>query len=97
MSLTFEWDAEKAKANLKKHKISFDEARTIFADPRLLTFPDAEHSEDEDRFISIGLSSKFRVLLTVHAERGEDVIRIISCRRATVNERKVYDENTQDL
>jgi hypothetical protein len=96
MELVFEWDAKKAKANLKKHKVSFEEAKTIFNDPLLITFPDEEHSEAEDRFISIGMSVTNRILLAVHLEREatEDllIIRIISCRKATVSERRVYEE-----
>ncbi len=65
MNLSFEWDKSKAQANLKKHKIGFDEARTIFNDPLLVTYLDDEHSKDENRFISIGMSSKSRLLLVV--------------------------------
>ena len=96
MELVFEWDAKKAKANLKKHKVSFEEAKTIFNDPLLITFPDEEHSEDEERFISIGMAASDRVLLAVHTEREETedllIIRIISCRKATASERRVYEE-----
>ena len=96
MELVFEWDAKKAKANLKKHKVSFEEAKTIFNDPLLITFPDEEHSEAEERFISIGMSASDRVLLAVHTEREETedllIIRIISCRKATPSERRVYEE-----
>lgn len=97
MELIFEWDTKKAKANLKKHKVSFEEAKTIFNDPLVITFSDEEHSEDEERFISIGLSTFNRILLAVHTERelAEDVliIRIISCRKATTLERREYEEN----
>jgi len=83
--------------NLAKHKVSFEEAQTIFADPFLVTFPDELHSEKEERLISIGVSTRERVLLAVHTEREETgkhiVIRIISCRKATVSERKIYEEN----
>ncbi|MDW8326212.1 MAG: BrnT family toxin [Anaerolineales bacterium] len=96
MKLVFEWDAKKAKVNLKKHRISFEEAKTIFNDPLLVTFPDEEHSEAEERFISIGISASNRVLLAIHTEHEEAkdslVIRIISCRRATASERRVYEE-----
>jgi uncharacterized DUF497 family protein len=95
--MIFEWDDDKARANLEKHKISFDEARTIFADPFLVTFLDEFHSDKEERFISIGLSERNRVLLAVHTEREERdeiiIIRIISCRKATPAERKQYEED----
>lgn len=91
MSLTFEWDEDKAALNLKKHRISFDEAKTIFDDPFSLTFSDATHSDEELRCISIGASSKRRVLVVVHTDRKGN-IRIISCRKATSLERKVYEE-----
>ncbi len=96
MNLIFEWDNSKAQANLKKHKIGFDEAKTIFNDPLLVTYLDDEHSADENRFISIGMSSKSRLLLVVHTEREDKpdmvVIRIISCRKATPLERRTYEE-----
>jgi len=92
----FEWDENKAKSNLRKHKIGFDEAETIFNDPFVITFPDEFHSLEEERFISIGLSNVNRVLLVVHTEQSENaeaiLIRIISCRKATVLERKIYEE-----
>jgi uncharacterized DUF497 family protein len=91
MKLTFEWDENKAKANFKKHNVSFEEGKTIFNDPLLFTFPDPEHSEYEQRYINIGLSSKGRVLILIHTERGEN-IRIISCRKATSAERRVYEK-----
>ena len=95
MSLRFEWDDEKAVENLRKHKINFDEAKTIFGDPELLTVFDEKHSDEEDRFISVGTSSQSRVLLAVHTERTRNVIRIISCRKATRKERKAYEENSE--
>ena len=73
MKTIFEWDEAKARINLEKHKISFEEAATIFIDPWLLTFVDDFHSDKEERFISIGLSEKNRVLLAVHTEREEKV------------------------
>ncbi len=93
MKLVFEWDEVKAKTNLKKHKVSFQEARTVFNDPRLLTFSDESHSGTEDRFINIGMSARARIIIVVHIERVADVIRIISCRRATRLERETYEEN----
>ncbi len=91
MKLNFEWHEEKAKANLRKHRVSFEEAKTVFNDPFLITFPDAEHSERELRYINIGCSSKGRVLIVIHTER-EAFIRIISCRKATPDERRTYEE-----
>lgn len=97
VSFEFEWDENKANINLAKHKVSFDEAKTIFSDPFLITFRDTEHSNMEERFISIGTSSKERILLVVHLEkhpRNESIlIRIISCRKATSAERKLYEES----
>ena len=97
MELIFEWDEIKARANLKKHKVSFDEAKTIFNDPFLITYPDDFHSDDEERYISVGTSSNNRVLLVSHIESEETdevfVIRIISCRKATISERKFYEES----
>jgi len=91
MELTFEWDEEKAKANLKKHKVSFEEAKTVFNDPFLWTFPDPEHSNVEERYINVGYSSNGRVLVVTHTERGGS-IRIISCRKATASERRAYEQ-----
>lgn len=91
MELTFEWDEEKAKANLKKHKVSFEEAKTVFNDPFLWTFPDLEHSKLEERYINVGYSSRGRVLVVTHTERGGN-IRIISCRQATASERRAYEQ-----
>lgn len=90
MKLNFEWDEEKAKANLKKHRVSFDEATTVFIDPFSITIPDPDHSVDEQRYIDIGGSDNGRVLVVVYAERGSN-IRIISCRKATSLERKLYE------
>lgn len=95
----FEWDEAKARINFEKHKISFDEASTIFLDPFLITFVDDLHSDKEERFISIGLSERNRVLLAVPTEREEKseaiVIRIISCRKATQTERKRYEKENE--
>ena len=97
MELLLEWDANKASENLRKHKVSFEEAKTIFNDPLLVTFPDEEHSQHEERLISIGVSTKNKLLLVVHLEREETagylLIRLISCRRATRLEQKTYEEN----
>jgi hypothetical protein len=97
MELLFEWDANKARENLRKHKVSFDEAKTIFNDPLLVTFPDDEHSQQEERLISIGVSVTSKLLLVVHLEQIETeeylLIRLVSCRKATRQERKTYEEN----
>jgi len=93
MKLTFEWDEVKARTNFKKHKVSFEEGKTIFNDPLLFTFPDDVHSSKEDRFINIGLSANSRILVLTHTER-QDKIRIISCRKATARERKFYEEGS---
>jgi hypothetical protein len=93
MKLTFEWDEVKSKVNLQKHKVSFEEGKTIFNDPFLFTFPDDVHSSNEDRFINIGLSSNGLILVLTHTER-QDKIRIISCRKATARERKFYEEGS---
>jgi len=94
--LLFEWDELKAQENLRKHRVSFLEAKTVFNDPLLATYPDDAHSASEDRFLSIGRSADGRILLIVHTERdyGENVlvIRLISCRKATPRERKVYEK-----
>ena len=92
----FEWDENKDKTNLVKHKIGFDEAKTVFDDPFLVTFSDDFHSPEEERFISIGLSNHSRILLVVHTEVSEQtddiIIRIISCRKATALEREIYEQ-----
>jgi len=91
MELIFEWDEEKAKRNISKHKVSFEEAKTIFDDPFLMTFPDPDHSDSEQRYLNLGCSSKGRILVVIHAERGSHT-RIINCRKATRNERRAYEE-----
>jgi hypothetical protein len=90
--LIFEWDPEKAKRNFKTHRVSFDEASTVFNDTMSLTIHDPLHSDEEDRFVTIGNSFKNRLLLVVHVERGNR-IRIISARKATRKEKKQYEEN----
>ncbi|MCI0617559.1 BrnT family toxin [bacterium] len=91
MDLNFEWDDEKAKKNLRNHQVSFEEAKSVFNDPFLITYPDPKHSVGEQRFLNIGFSTRGRVLIVVHTERGEN-IRIISCRKATPSERRDYEE-----
>jgi uncharacterized DUF497 family protein len=85
--MQFEWDREKAKKNDRKHKVSFDEAVTVFYDPLSATFNDPDHSISEQRFITIGYSSHGRLLVVSHTERGKR-IRIISARQVTAHERK---------
>jgi len=92
MDLLFDWDEAKAVVNLKKHRISFLEAKTIFTDPFLLTILDEDHLVTEQRLISIGISAGGRILLVVHTDRNE-VIRIISGRRATKAEVRTYERD----
>jgi len=90
-TLRFEWDGRKATANLKKHGVSFEEARSVFFDERARLIGDPDHSEDEERFILLGLSSSVRLLLVCHCHRREgNVVRIISARKATAHESKFY-------
>jgi len=92
MALNFEWDANKAKSNLRKHGISFEEACTVFGDQRSLTIPDPVHSETENRFITVGTSHRGKFLVVVHTEKGDN-IRIISARIASRRERRTYEES----
>ncbi|QTA92316.1 BrnT family toxin [Desulfonema magnum] len=91
MNLTFEWDEEKADKNLRKHGVSFEEAKTVFNDSFLMTYPDLEHFYNEKRHISIGCSANARILVLIHTERNEN-IRIISCSKATPKERRIYEQ-----
>jgi len=91
MKLDFEWDPEKAQKNIQKHEVSFEEASSVFDDLIFITVLDDEHSDDEERYITIGLSNKSRLLLVAHTER-ENRIRIISARKATKHEEKFYEE-----
>lgn len=91
--MRFEWDERKALANARKHRITFDEAQTVFYDDGALLYDDPDHSEDEDRFLLVGPSTKLRLLVVVHCYRESDeVIRIISARVATRSERRAYRE-----
>jgi len=90
--MKFEWHKTKAASNLRKHGVTFDEAATVFADSLSHLFPDIDHSDDETRFLIIGISQAGRILVVSHAERGER-IRIISAREATRKERRFYEEN----
>jgi uncharacterized protein len=89
--VTFGWDEAKASANLKKHRVDFREAATVFGDALSTTFPDEGHSVGERRFITVGSSVLGRVLVVAHAEVG-DTIRIISARLATPRERRFYEK-----
>lgn len=89
--MIYEWDPKKATANLRKHGMSFEEAATVFRDPLAITFPDPDYSDEEDREITIGLTTKHRVVFVSHSPRG-DRTRIISARKATPKERKQYEE-----
>ncbi|MBC7657126.1 MAG: BrnT family toxin [Frankiaceae bacterium] len=89
--LQFEWDERKAAANLKKHGVSFEEAKSVFADEQAKFIDDPDHSETEPRFVLLGLSSKLRLILICHCYRSkENVIRIISARKATATESSSY-------
>jgi uncharacterized DUF497 family protein len=92
MPLSFEWDATKAKSNLAKHGVSFEEATTVFGDPLSVTIPDPAHSQDEHRAVIVGNSHHQKLLVVVHTDRGDN-IRIISARRATRSERINYEED----
>lgn len=89
--LEFEWGNEKALANLKKHGVSFEEAKSVFNDPLSITISDSRNSANEDRFIDIGLSAQGRLLVVVYTER-ESHIRLISCRKATQKEQNTYEQ-----
>lgn len=89
--MIFEWDPQKSKLNLSKHKVSFEEASTVFNDPLSRTFNDPDHSIDEQRFIIIGHSDKNRLLFVCHTD-DEKIVRIISARDVTQGERKYHEE-----
>jgi uncharacterized DUF497 family protein len=87
----FEWEPNKAAANLRKHRVSFREAASVLEDTLSTTFPDQAHSAEETRFVTIGASAGGRILVVAHTER-DDTIRIISARRATRSEREFYEQ-----
>jgi uncharacterized protein len=89
--MEFEWDPEKAAGNLAKHGVAFPEAATVFGDPLAITYSDPDHSEDDDRFLTFGHSSEGHLLVVSHTDRGRRT-RIISARRATRKERKLYEQ-----
>jgi uncharacterized protein len=90
----FDWDPGKAKSNIRKHALSFEEAATVFYDRLSATFDDPDHSDDENRCITVGYSSRNRLCIVVHTER-EGALRIISARQATARERKRHEEETK--
>lgn len=93
MELQFEWDNNKNQINKKKHDVDFDEAKTVFYDANALVIDDPEHSQDEERFVILGMSNKPSLLVVCHCYRqSETVIRIISARKATKTEKKQYYE-----
>ena len=89
--MEFEWDPKKATANVQKHDVTFQEAATVFGDPLAITFEDPDHSTDENRYITFGLSLQKRLIIVSHTERG-DRTRIISPRLMDRKERKIYEE-----
>ena len=93
--MEFEWDPEKAAKNLRKHKVSFAEAATVFNDLLSITVPDPDHSVEQDRYITIGISYRSRLLMVAHADWG-DRIRIISARTLTRGEREAYEQEIHD-
>lgn len=91
ITISLIWDEKKARENLKRHKISFEEAQTVFSDPNARMIFDPEHSRDEERFILLGISSGLKLLVVCHCYREDDmVIRIISARKANKTEQKQY-------
>lgn len=89
--MEFEWDKNKAIVNLSRHNILFDEAKTVFQDPFYVVFDDPDHSFEEDRCIAIGQSARDRLLFVSYTERG-NAVRLISARKATRNERELYEQ-----
>ena len=92
--MIYEWDPDKAADNERKHGVSFDEATTVFLDPFADTFDDPNHSAEERRFMTIGASTRARLLFVAHADRGEDRVRIISARVATRGETNAHQERS---
>ena len=90
--LLFSWDPKKDKSNKRKHGVSFEEAQSCFFDPMHILINDQDHSGDEERMVLIGMSSRSKLLVVVHAEVIENEIRIISARKATKKERSTYEE-----
>ncbi len=93
MSIIFEWNGNKAAENRKKHGVTFEEAQSVFADDKALLIEDPDHSDNEERFILLGLSAGLRILIVCHCYReNDDIIRIFSARKATLKERRQYLE-----
>ena len=90
--LRFEWDENKNEKNIKKHNISFEEAKTSFYDDNAILFDDPDHSEEEDRFLIIGYTDSAKLCIVSHCYRKGDVIRLISARKATKSETSFYNE-----
>ena len=90
--MNYEWNLIKERLNIAKHGVDFEEAKSVFADEFALVLFDKDHSNDEERFLILGMSQKERILLVVHCYRENDTIRIISSRKATKNETKQYKE-----
>jgi len=91
VNISFEWDKDKNSSSKKKHGISFEEGQTVFVDENALLLHDPDHSDKEDRFILLGLSSNLRILVVCHCyKKNDEVIRIISARKATRSEQKQY-------
>lgn len=91
--MDFDWDERKAAHNLAKHSVPFTEAATVFYDPLSISFGDPDHSMDDDRYITIGMSDRGRLLIVSHADQ-DDMIRIISARSTTPRERKIYESGS---
>jgi uncharacterized DUF497 family protein len=91
-SIRFEWDSAKSKANLVKHNVSFEEARSVFYDENALLIDDPNHSDAEERFVIMGIGKRLRLLVVCHCYRTGNVIRIISARKATASEATHYGE-----
>lgn len=91
--MIFEWDPSKAAKNRRKHGVSFHEEATAFGDPLALTYQDPDHSDQEQRFLTVGVSSSRQLLIVAHTERG-DRIRIISVRLTTLSERRQYEQES---
>jgi uncharacterized DUF497 family protein len=89
--MLFEWDDHKAETNIRKHGVSFDEAQTVFTDDLSITIHDPDHSDEEDRWVIMGASHNQRLLVVIYTERGH-TIRLISARKATLAERKKYEQ-----
>lgn len=90
--MIYEWNLTKAKTNVRKHGVSFEEAASVFLDPLAITYPDPDHSDDEIREITVGHSARQRVIFVYHTQR-RDRIRIIGARKVTPTERKQYEES----